>query len=275
MPELPEVHTIASDLNKHISGKIIKKVVVSKSYNIKPGASEFVEKVSGKRIKGVRRIAKNIVIDLETAGHIIIHLAMTGRVLLRDVKDRKDNWIKAVFILDEGISNTQQVVYTDMRAFGKLVYTEEENLHSLVTKYGPEPLDKNLSSQEFLKQLQIKKTSIKNALLDQSLVAGLGNIYATDALFMAKILPERSTREITLREAEKLLEASREILAEGIKNRGSTLPDKMYVDIFGNEGSQQKHFKIYLKNICPVCNTKVSFKKIGGRGTYFCTNCQK
>ncbi len=270
MPELPEVHTIASDLNKHISGCTIKKVVVAKTYNIKPTADEFVANVKGKKVKGARRIAKNIVIDFETGDSMIIHLAMTGQVLLRDPDVKTDKWVKAVFVLDNG----KNLIFTDMRAFGKLAYAQDHDIEDLYKKYGPEPLDEGLTAREFLNILQKKKTNIKKALLEQSLVAGIGNIYANDALFLSKIHPETTTQQLTQQDAENLLESLRTVLKEGIAHRGSTLSDRMYVDIFGNAGTQQNFFRIFMKKACPTCGTKVEVKSIGGRGSYICPNCQ-
>lgn len=276
MPELPEVHTIASDLNKHISGYSIKKVVVSKSYNVKPNANDFVKNVSGKKVIGARRVAKNIIIDLETGDSIVMHLAMTGQVLLRDPQLKSDKWIKAVFVLDneDVATKSKNLIFTDMRAFGKLTYAQDKDLEELYKKYGPEPLDEGLTAQEFLQILQKKKTAVKKALLEQSLISGVGNIYANDALFLSKIHPETLTVKLNEQNAERLLEALRTILQEGIDHRGSTLPDRMYIDIFGNAGTQQDHFRIFMKKSCPVCGTKVEVKSIGGRGTYFCPNCQ-
>jgi formamidopyrimidine-DNA glycosylase len=158
--------------------------------------------------------------------------------------------------------------------FGKVELIQKSKVISLRKKYGPEALDKKLTPEKFLECLGSKRTNIKNALLDQKVVSGLGNIYATDALFLAGIHPETKTSEINLESAEKLLEAARSVLEEGIKNRGSTLPDKMYVDIYGKPGNQQKYFKIYMQKVCPRCKERVKFKKISGRGTYFCNHCQ-
>jgi formamidopyrimidine-DNA glycosylase len=271
MPELPEVHTISADLNKHISGCTIKKVVVAKTYNIKPTADEFVKNVTGKKVKDVKRVAKNIVINFETNDSIIIHLAMTGQVLLRESTVKTDKWVKAVFVLDNG----KNLIFTDMRSFGKLAYAKDSDLADLYKKYGPEPLDDGLTAQEFLNILQKKKTTIKNALLEQSLVAGIGNIYANDALFLSNIHPETLTIKLNKQSADKLLTALRTILKEGIDHRGSTLPDKMYVDIFGNPGTQQNYFRIFMKKQCPICGTKIEIKSINGRGSYICPNCQK
>ena len=273
MPELPEVHTIVTDLNKHISGYKISDVIISSSYKTIPDNTVFRRTILGKSIIEVTRIAKNIIIKISSGNYIFIHLAMTGRVLLRKPSDKPDGWVCVVLKIGKN-GNKKEVRFTDVRKFGKMGVVGEKGIQSLLNKYGPEPLNTNLTSEQFLNIIKSKKTNIKNALLDQNLISGLGNIYATDALFLSCINPQTQTSKITLNMTKRLLESSRLVLKEGIKNRGSTLPDRAYVDIFGNEGSQQKYLKIYMKEKCPKCNMGVKFIKINGRGTYFCENCQ-
>lgn len=161
-----------------------------------------------------------------------------------------------------------------MRQFGKIKVLDEKSLSELRNKYGLDILEADITPDEFLRIIKSKNTNIKNALMDQKIISGVGNIYATDALFLSGINPKTRTKDMNLQKSEKLLNSLKEILREGIKNRGATLPDEMYVDIFGKPGNQQKYFKIYGKKICPKCGARVSFEKINGRGTYFCPVCQ-
>lgn len=274
MPELPEVHTIATDLKKHIRGARIVNINIKDTYKTLPDNNAFLEAVINQEIVDVTRIAKNIKIDLANNNHILIHLAMTGRVLLRTKDFKSDLWERVIFTIEK--NNKQiQVRFCDMRMFGKVKLLENKDLQEFKTKYGPEPIDMQLQPDEFLKQLKSKRTIVKNALLDQKIISGLGNIYATDALFLAGIHPETPTSKISLEAARRLLEKSRQVLNEGIEHRGSTLEDMMYVDIFGKPGIHQEHFHMYGKTICPKCNAKTEYKKLNGRGTYFCPNCQK
>jgi formamidopyrimidine-DNA glycosylase len=274
MPELPEVHTIATDLKKHISKSKIVGIDIKDGYKTLPGNQEFIQAVLNQEISDVNRIAKNIKIDLSNSKSILIHLAMTGRVLIRRKEFKADSWERVIFTVEKN-GKQIHVRFCDMRMFGKVKLLEQSDLEEFRNKYGPEPLKEDLTPEEFLKQVKSKKTSIKNALLDQKVISGLGNIYATDALFLAKIHPETPTTKLTLLMAEKLLETSRIVLEEGIEHRGSTLDDLMYVDVFGKPGSHQDHFKVYSKKTCAVCETKIDYKKINGRGTYFCPSCQK
>lgn len=278
MPELPEVQTIVSDLNQHITGFQIVKILIEKGYIVYPSKHLFGKIALNQEITSVQRVAKNILIKLKNSYFIHFHLAMTGRILLREPDQKSDNWVKLILnlkraCLPEGTGLTLK--FADMRMFGKAELLSSQEVEQLKNKYGPEPLDENLTPEVFLQKIKSKNSTIKNVLLDQQIISGLGNIYATDALFLANIHPESLTKDITLNQAKNLLLSAKQVLQEGIKNRGSTLPDKMYVDIFGNPGFYQNFFKIYSKQTCPKCKTKVEFKKVAGRGTYFCPRCQE
>jgi formamidopyrimidine-DNA glycosylase len=273
VPELPEVHTVVTDLNKHISGFTIKKAVVETSYKTVPEPKQFKLLVENQTIKNVSRLAKNILIDIGNDQTIVFHLAMSGRLLLRD-SPTTDKWTRIELIIEkENVRKTLK--FTDMRKFGKAVITTQVENISMKQKYGPDILEELISPQNLLDILKRKNTTIKNAIMDQKIISGLGNIYATDALFLAKIHPETNTKDLNLAAVENFLQQAKIIIKEGIKHRGATMPDKLYVDIFGNSGSQQDHFKIYLKKSCPICKSKVEYKKVNGRGTYFCPVCQK
>ena len=264
MPEFPEVYTITNDLKKNIIGFEVKKVTLDPKYSL--------PNLKNKKIKDVKQIAKNIVLELDSDEFLVFHLAMTGRILLRKDKNINDKWVKiSVEISKKDI--TYYLKFADMREFGKVRLLDKSGLKELTQKYGPTPLDE-LTPKKFLDILKSKNTNIKSALLDQKLISGVGNIYAIDALFLSKIDPKLSTKLLTLKKALKLLENLKLVLKEGIKNRGATLPDGMYVDVFGKPGSQQKHFKIYMKDKCPICESKIEYFKLNGRGTYWCPKCQ-
>ncbi len=274
MPELPEVHTISTDLNGKISGHTIIDVAIFGGYTALPNNSTLLKSVKGKKVTKVDRIAKNIRFHIEDKSYILIHLAMTGQVLIRDTKHKQDKFVRMIFTMESSKNETYHVKFCDMRMFGKVVAMEEHQIENFKLKYGPEPISAATTPEVFYKQIKSKRTNIKNALLDQSIVSGLGNIYATDALFKAGVNPYTQTQDINLETATRLLETSRQELLEGITHRGSTLDDKMYIDAFGNEGSHQNHFKIYSKVHCPSCSSDVVFSKLNGRGTYHCPVCQ-
>lgn len=274
MPELPEVHTISKDLDRVISGHTILDVAIFGGYNALPNNNILLKSIKGKKVTKVDRIAKNIRFHIENKSYMLIHLAMTGQVLIRDTKHKQDKFVRIIFTMENSKNETYHVKFCDMRMFGKVVIMEKHQIENFKLKYGPEPISDTITPELFYKQIRSKRTNIKKALLDQSIISGLGNIYATDALFMARVNPYTQTEDINLETAIKLLETSRQELLEGILHRGSTLDDKMYIDAFGKEGSHQNHFKIYSKALCPSCSSDVVFSKLNGRGTYHCPVCQ-
>ena len=247
MPELPEVQTIVGDLKTNIVGYKIPKVIIAKKYSVLPDTNTFEEFTINSKVTNVERVAKNIVLHLDNKHFIRVHLAMTGRVLLREINNKTDKWVRVIFVLQKG-KEQKHLRYCDMRMFGKIEFMDGEAYKKLFKKYGPEILDKTLTTEKFLEIIKNKNTNIKNLLLDQKQVSGLGNIYASDALFLSRINPKTKTSKITYDQANKLLKSARKVLEKGIKNRGSTLFDKMFVDIFGKEGSHQNHFEIYSKD---------------------------
>ncbi|MBT6401241.1 bifunctional DNA-formamidopyrimidine glycosylase/DNA-(apurinic or apyrimidinic site) lyase [candidate division WWE3 bacterium] len=274
MPELPEVQTITSDLQKHIKGATIKAIRIENNFNVSPESSDFKKLLKNTKIKDIQRVAKNIVIELNSSDFLTTHLAMTGQILFRKKDFKPDRWTRVVFDLEKE-GKIGELRYTDMRMFGKVKVIKENAINELHDKYGPDPIKDNFGHEKLWEILQSKRTNVKNALLDQKLIAGIGNIYANDALWMAKIHPETKTQEVTLPMSKDLLASIKEILNESIENRGSTLSDKMYVDIFGKMGTHQENFKIYGRKECRRCALPTSFKKLNGRGTYYCDGCQE
>jgi formamidopyrimidine-DNA glycosylase len=273
MPELPEAQTITSDLKENVSGYTIVKAWVSESYPKIENKEAFAKNVTGKKIVTAKRVAKNILLELEDGNHILIHLAMTGQVLLLDLKEKSGKRAHVVLQLKKG-DDIKLLTFADTRMFGKMAILTPEDVEKLKQKYGPEPVSPNLDIDALYEEIKNRRTIIKNLLMEQNTIAGLGNIYATEALFLAKIHPQQHVKSISLEQFRNLMEAAKAVLLMGIKNRGSTLPDETYVDIWGKGGTQQNHFNMYLKKVCPVCNSKTNFIKIGGRGTYFCPTCQ-
>lgn len=272
MPEFPEVHTITKDLHRILKGSEIKKVEIAENYTTEPNNATFIEKVKGKKITGAQQIAKNILLGLESGNHIHVHLAMSGQVLIKK-KDQKLRWERVTWELEKN-NKKFWLAYRSIRMFGKVGVISPQEYEKLRQKYGPDPLSKEMTPQKFREIIHSKRTNIKNLLMDQGKIAGLGNIYATEALFEARLHPETRTRNISDAKAKELLEAVQRVIKEGIKNRGSTLEDELYVDVFGNPGRQQDFFRVYGQKRCPHCNAKIQKIKISGRNTYFCPNCQ-
>ena len=268
MPEYPEVYTISSDLNKEIRGKKIISVKVLDPALVRPTDCNL-NNIVGLIVIKVDRVAKNIVLHLEKDLFLMFHLRMTGRLLYRPKGFIKDPYTKIIFDFGEN-----ELRFTELRRFGYAELCNLSRFSFLVSQYGPALTKITLS--DFSKRIKSKRANIKTALLDQTVIAGIGNIYVNDALWLAKIYPATLTRDLPFEKIADLYSSLNEILNEGIKNRGSTLKDKMYVDIYGREGFQQNYFRIYGKagKPCLRCGGKIDFFKVAGRGTFYCSNCQ-
>lgn len=272
MPELPEVETIRQGLNKLIVGKEILDIQTDSPKQVQPSL-EIVKKAAvGAKIERIGRRAKLLQICLSNGYFLIFHLKLTGRLLVRPLGVLKDDWQHVVFTL----SDKTELRFCDSRKFGwvRLVRDMGE-LRKILGEFGPEPLD-DLTLEKFKKILSASSRPVKIILMDQSRIAGVGNIYASDALFLARIDPRRPANKITDEEAEKLYQSLEQVLKLGLRYRGAS--DQYYLDATGNKGSYQEHFLVYGqqgKNCPNECGGKVERIALGGRGTYFCPTCQK
>jgi formamidopyrimidine-DNA glycosylase len=290
MPELPEVHTTVTDLNKVIKGNKITAIWTNykSSYyqnQIKNPAyfKKFKKEVVGAKITNVKRRAKNILINLDNEKTILIHMKMTGHLLYGKFKkeknewvpnqkgplnDKMNGWIRMVF----SFSNGKHLALSDMRKFAKV--TLENDLDHL----GPEPLDKSFTFDVFKKQINKKPNGkIKTVLLNQELISGIGNIYSDESLWLAKIEPETLVKMLSDEQIKVLHKNIKEVLKKGIKLSGDSMSD--YRRPNGEPGNFQKHHRVYQrKNLdCfrKTCKGKIQRKVVNGRGTHFCPKCQK
>lgn len=280
MPELPEVETIRLQLDKYLVGKTIEGVEVK----LPKIFSGKVKNIIGQKITGTRRFAKVLVMDLSNGYSILTHLKMTGQYIYRD-KSVSGELSKKVFGGVPGIhthvivrlSNGGTLYYNDVRRFGwlKVVQTSEVENEKFVKKLGPEFL-KDLTEDKFAEILGKNKTAIKTLLMDQEKVSGVGNIYANDALWLAKINPKRAANSLTSEEQKTLFGSIQKVLKTSLGYQGSS--EDAYVTPEGKEGSYQLHSLVYRKDgqICPRCK-KAKIVRItqGGRGTFYCPICQK
>jgi formamidopyrimidine-DNA glycosylase len=271
MPELPEVETIAGGLNKRVAGDVIESVWLgSKPEPLKSSAEEMVAALESKTISGVRRVGKHIVFDLAASNgspakntQWIVHLGMTGslRVSAPDVSVEKHT--HAILKLSSG----RELRFVDPRRFGRL---------SVIEKFaapGSEPLQ--TSFEDFAKLFRMRKTPIKSALLNQKLLSGVGNIYADEALFRAKVRPRRRASSLTRGELKRLHSVLRKVLNQAIRLGGSSISD--YVDANGDEGFFQLKHRVYGREgkPCLVCKGPIKRIVIAGRSSHYCPQCQK
>ncbi|MEP7166886.1 MAG: bifunctional DNA-formamidopyrimidine glycosylase/DNA-(apurinic or apyrimidinic site) lyase [Candidatus Woesebacteria bacterium] len=270
MPELPEVETIRSQIEKHLLGVQITEVKFpDRSSKVLHGNLEQVE---GQKITGVRRFGKLLIIDLSDSYSLAIHLKMTGRLMLFQRTEEIGAHTHVVFTLADG----RQLTFSDMRRFGYVEILPTVQVSSLrfLQTLGKEPL-KDLTLADFKVLLKKTRRPIKTLLLDQRKIAGIGNIYACESLWMAKIPPQVSAISLSPEQAKKLFIAIEDVLKEGIKRGGAS--DNTYRNLMGGKGKYQDFFKVYMRagKPCRRCGTLVKRITLGGRGTFFCPECQK
>ena len=266
MPELPEVETIKRDLEKIIKGKKITEVRIHNPKVIRePSLSAFKKGLLGVSIKNVLRRAKVLILELSNKKALTVHLKMTGQLVYPGTGKQS----RVSFHL----SNGKVLDFNDQRLFGELRLLNKWQELKFIRDLGPEPAD--LSFNEFKNMLQNKKTKIKSLLMDQKFISGIGNIYAAEILFLARISPERSAAKLTEEEKYFLFKAINDILNKAIRLGGSSVDD--YVRPSGKQGKYALYHKVYGREGKPCVNCKTKIKRIsqGGRGTFFCPKCQK
>ena len=272
MPELPEVETIANGLNKRVAGAIVESVWIGeKKQPLKSSARAIAKMLEGARITFVRRIGKHMVADLAEPegaprGQWIIHLGMTGSTL---VVDPGTPIAKHTHLIAH-LSNGKELRFIDPRMFGKLAVVP---ITKAFAAPGLEPL--TVSPEGFLNLFRGRNTPIKSALLNQSLLSGVGNIYADESLYRAGIRPRRRAKSLTRAELTRLHLKVGEVLREAVELGGSSVND--YVDSEGNEGFFQLRHNVYQRTgePCLVCKTPIKRVVISGRSSHFCPKCQK
>lgn len=304
MPELPEVQTTVSGLKKHIIGLTVKDIWSNYSSKYFHGSETikdpayfkiFKKKIIGQKIISVSRRAKNILIHLSNDSTILIHMKMTGHLLYGkynfNPKNKKDPWqavepqslkdpfnrfVHIVFTL----SNNKHLALSDVRRFAKITLIQDLPLHlsKHLNTLGPEPLEKDFTFDKFQKQLLSRpRGKIKQVLMDQNVLAGIGNIYADESLWRAGINPIQRVTDISPDKLKKLFIAIKQTLSKGINLGGDSMSD--YRNIMGEKGKFQEHHRAYKKTgtkcMKPRCDGTITRIVLGGRGTHFCDKHQK
>jgi len=273
MPELPEVETIARQLKPDLIGRTILEADLRWSRTLAtPSPRKFKEQIKGQKIIDVGRRGKFLNLQLELY-NLLIHLRMSGDLLIEKGKIKPEKHDRLILSLTHDPApaerrETEFLVFNDTRKFGRVWLTA--NPEEVLGKLGPEPLSKDFTSAWLHTALGKKHRQLKPLLLDQTFLAGLGNIYTDEALHIAKLHPLAASNSITAKQAEALHEAVRKVLKEGIRQNGASI-DWVY-----RGGEFQNHFRVYDREgkSCPVCGTKIIRIAVGQRGTHFCPKCQ-
>lgn len=271
MPELPEVETVRAGLEKTIKNAVIEKVTVRRRDLRQPIPADFAARVTGRPVMALRRRAKYVIMELDGPDGVLVHLGMSGKLIVMDAEPTPTAHDHVIFRLSGG----KWLVFNDPRRFGimLLVARTEVEKHPLLSHLGPEPLAREFSTAYLARGLARRKGPVKPAIMDQALVVGVGNIYASEALFLAGIDP-RTPAYAAAERAGKLVRAIRHVLRAAIASGGSTLRD--YVRSSGDAGYFQHEFKVYdrEKEVCFQCGGQIQALRQAGRATYFCAHCQ-
>lgn len=276
MPELPEVELVAQSLDKLVSRrKIIVAELLRERLAPENPPAEFAERLKDSTINFVHRRGKHILFDLHNGNTLIAHLRMSGRFMLLPVERDLPKFAHAVFYFED----ETRLVFQDQRHFGMMKIVETVNLHEAkeIKKLAPEPFSDDFNLKYFQNILKTSKRNLKEFLLDQTKVLGLGNIYVSEALFLARINPQTPADKVSARKAAGLFEKIREVLAESIAH-GSTLnvnPENIDGSYYG--GGYENQWRVYDREneSCVTCATPIARLKQGGRSSYFCPKCQK
>lgn len=273
MPELPEVESVVRALKKRILHLTIKEVRIRWDNIIEyPSKEEFQLQIQNQEILDMNRRGKWIILEL-TNYYLLIHLRMEGKFFLKDPEEDYDKHEHVIFSLDNG----KELRYRDTRKFGKmlLVLKEELNHAKPFQKIGVEPFGEELNIAYLSDKFKNKTIPIKTSLLDQSIIAGIGNIYVDEILFLSRIYPGKNTSKLTKREMSLIVENTKEVLMKAVEEGGTKI--RTYASMDGETGHYQDYLHVHTKvgKPCPNCGNIIKKIKIGGRGTYYCKSCQK
>lgn len=272
MPELPEVETVVREIRPEIMGKKFWKFQAFNKSTFLPSVEVFESVLPGKVVKEVKRKGKYIVIELSGDYVMVVHLRMTGMLLFKP-SERLKKFVRGEFTF----SDAKKLLFSDIRKFGKIwLYHQSEYLKKTgMSRLGVDPIVEKFDL-EVLEKLYLKQKGIfKNKLLDQSIIAGIGNIYADEIAFRIGIHPSSRLEKLNKSDVENLHQAILDCLNEGIANNGTTISD--FVGTRGDAGKNQNYLRIYGRtgDPCYVCETLIQKTRVAGRGTYFCVKCQK
>ena len=287
MPELPEVETIRRDLDRVLKRKRITDVEVIDKTPVQGKKENFIRGLKGKTIKNIDRIGKLMMLGLSDGNFLLVHLKMTGQLIYRfdhkiiegghnlplfKEKDLPTKYTKVIWKFNDG----SKLYFNDMRKFGYLKIVDKKTKAKIVSGYGAEPLTKNFTLAGLAKILDKRKAPLKAVLLNQSLIAGIGNIYADEICFEARLLPGVPAYKLGKKEIAALFKAVNSILKKAIKHKGTTFRD--YINPHGQKGNFSDFLRVYRRDgqKCLRCKKGIITKeKMGGRGSHYCPVCQK
>jgi formamidopyrimidine-DNA glycosylase len=278
VPELPEVEVIRRDLEREIVGKKIKSVEVTGTRSVRrhKNRKEFISQLEGRKVAGVTRRGKYLVVRLDGTDALVVHLGMSGQLLrVKSAREKAPKHTHVVITFTQG----GHLRFVDPRTFGEMFVTNFDELEQQIDELahlGIDPLETALSWDLFGRLLAERKTRLKTLLMDQKFLAGIGNLYSDEILFQAGLRWDRMSDSLSDQEVRRLYRAIVETLQDAVKYRGSSLADEQYVDLFGKPGEYQTHHQVYDKEgeACSRCRRPIVRARFSNRSTFFCDACQ-
>jgi formamidopyrimidine-DNA glycosylase len=270
MPELPEVETTVNELRPHVTGHLITSVEVLAPKTIAtPSLEGFVSGLTGRLIEKLARRGKHLIFNLDNCRVWIVHLRMTGSLLIKNAADQPEKFVRVVIKFENGMA----LHFRDVRRFGRMWLVEDEC--KVVGELGPEPLSDEFGPEVLAAIIKGRKTLVKSLLLDQTLIAGIGNMYADEALHHARLHPLQPANSLSRKEIAALYEAIRHVLSMGIRNKGASTDT--YFRPSGSKGAAHLEFQVAHRKgeKCPDCGHTIERITVQQRGTFFCPHCQK
>jgi formamidopyrimidine-DNA glycosylase len=273
MPELPEVETIKEDLRELVVGSTVEAAeVLDPTLVEQPSVAEFERRLGDVRITGARRRAKHLIVELGSGDALVFQLKIGGQLLLVPPVEEPRTALMLVLYLDGG----RRLFLRDQTSFTRARLLDPTELEERLSSLGPEPLEEGFAVEYLRETLYSRRAQIKPLILDQKVVAGVGNIYADEILFDARLHPRRKANTLSEGEWRALYEAIRKNLAAGVEHRGTTV--RLYRDVLNRPGEHQNYLRVFEKHggPCPEgCEGEVVQEKVGGRPTHFCPGCQR
>jgi formamidopyrimidine-DNA glycosylase len=277
VPELPEVEVVRRGLERHVVGRTVAAVTVSHPRAVRrhlPGAADFAARFRGRTVVGARRRGKYLWLPLDSGDAVLAHLGMSGQLLVRPPGMPEEAHLRVRVSFADGGAELR---FVDQRTFGGLAYVEDgAALPSPVAHIAADPLEQDFDVNQLSRALRRRRTGIKRALLDQTLVSGIGNIYADEGLWRARLHYARPTETMTRPEVERLVAGVREVMVDALAQGGTSF-DRLYVDVAGNSGYFERALAVYGRagRPCPRCGAAVRREAFMGRSSYFCPVCQR
>jgi formamidopyrimidine-DNA glycosylase len=272
MPELPEVETIKEDLRRLVAGSQIERArILDASLVEQPSAEEFASRLEGVRITGARRRAKHLIVELDSGDSLVFQLKIGGQLLLVPPVEEPESALMLVLDLD----GDRRLFLRDETGFTRARLLDADELQERLSPLGPEPLEEEFDAGYLQRAIGSRRAQIKPLLLDQKVVSGIGNIYADEILYDARLHPRRKVNTLSEGEWEALHAAIRSNLAAGVEHRGTTV--RLYKDVLDQPGEHQNYLRVFEKHgkPCPECEGEVVREKVSGRPSHFCPACQR